>query len=160
MDNHPIENLMRSTMENIKDMIDVNTIIGDAVEVKDGSIMIPISKVSFGFVSGGSEFKSKTDTENNSKYPFGGGSGAGVSVKPVAFLVLKNDGVRLLSVDHETSIDRIIDNAPQFIEMLKNMGKGKTSDNNCCEKSTNSMHSNSDGVQDKESNCDDNSCSL
>ena len=91
MDNHPIESLMRSTMENIREMIDVNTIIGNPIETKDGSVIIPISKVTFGFVSGGSEYQSKYDTERASKLPFGGGSGAGVTVKPVAFLVMKND---------------------------------------------------------------------
>lgn len=122
MDNHPIESLMRSTMENIRDMIDVNTIIGDPVETKEGSTIIPISKVSFGFASGGSEFDSKGEGERNSKYPFGGGSGAGVSVKPVAFIIIKNDGIRLLSVDHDNTLDRIVDSVPQFIEMFKTKG--------------------------------------
>lgn len=125
MDNHPIETLMRSTMENIRNMIDVNTIIGDAIETKDGSVIIPISKVSFGFASGGSEFSSKVDEDRNSKFPFGGGSGAGVSVKPVAFLVMKNDSLRLMSVDHENTFDRIVDSLPQWMEMLKGMGKSK-----------------------------------
>jgi sporulation protein YtfJ len=130
MDNHPIESLMRSTMENIRDMIDVNTIIGDAIETKDGSVIIPISKVSFGFASGGSEFCSKVNDDRNQKYPFGGGSGAGVSVKPVAFLVMKNDSLRLMSVDHENTFDRIVDNLPQWMDMLKGMGKSKDEDCN------------------------------
>jgi sporulation protein YtfJ len=125
MDNHPIESLMRSTMENIRDMIDVNTIIGDAVETHDGSVIIPISRVSFGFASGGSEFYSKTNEEKSSQFPFGGGSGAGVSVKPVGFLVMKNDNIRLLSVDHENTFDRIVDSVPQWMEMLKGIGKSK-----------------------------------
>lgn len=125
MENHPIENLMRSTMENIRDMIDVNTIIGEAVETGEGSVIIPISKVSFGFASGGSEFYPKGDRESLSKYPFGGGCGAGVSVKPVAFLVIKNDNIRLLSVDHENTYDRLVDSIPQILEMFKGMGKNK-----------------------------------
>jgi sporulation protein YtfJ len=125
MENHPIENLMRSTMENIRDMVDVNTIIGDAVDTGEGSIIIPVSKVSFGFASGGSEFASNCEKDLVSKYPFGGGCGAGVSVKPVAFLVIKNDNVRLLSVDHDNTYDRIVDTVPQVIEMLKGMGKNK-----------------------------------
>lgn len=125
MDNHPIDNLMKSTMESLRDMIDVNTIIGEAVETKEGSFIIPISKVSFGFASGGSEFKSKNESEHSLKYPFGGGSGAGVSVKPVAFLIIKGDNIRLLSVDHENALDRLVDGIPQIIEMLKGLGKTK-----------------------------------
>ena len=129
MENHPIESLMRSTMENIKAMIDVNTIIGDPVETKDGSVIIPISKVSFGFASGGSEFETKHDNDKNYNYPFGGGSGAGVTVKPVAFLVIKYDNIRILSVDHENTIDRIVDNIPQFFEMFKSKNNSDTKDN-------------------------------
>lgn len=131
--NHPIENLMKSTMENLKDMIDVNTIVGDAVESKDGSLIIPISKVSFGFASGGSEFSSKINGSNE-KYPFGGGSGAGVTVKPVAFLVIKNDAVRLLSIDAENTYDKIVDSVPQIIDLLKGMFK-KDEKSDCCSKS-------------------------
>lgn len=129
MENHPIENLMRSTMENIRDMVDVNTIIGEPVQIGEGSVIIPISKVSFGFASGGSEFYAKGDGERTGKFPFGGGSGAGVSVKPVAFLVMKDDNIRLLSVDHENTYDRIVDGIPQIIEMLKGMGKSKDTQN-------------------------------
>jgi sporulation protein YtfJ len=128
MDNHPIESLMRSTMENIKSMIDVNTIIGDPIETKDGSVIIPISKVSFGFASGGSEFGTKRDSDKNPNYPFGGGSGAGVTVKPVAFLVIKYDSVKILSVDHENTMDRIVDNIPQFFEMFKSKGNSNNND--------------------------------
>jgi sporulation protein YtfJ len=134
MDNHPIESLMRSTMENIREMIDVNTIIGDPVETKEGSTIIPISKVSFGFASGGSEFQPKSDSEKNDKFPFGGGSGAGVSVKPVAFLIIKNDSIRVLSVDHENTFDRIVDNVPQFFEMFKS--KNNNSQDQKCDTTT------------------------
>lgn len=130
---HPVENLMRSTMENLRDMIDVNTVIGDAVETRDGSYIIPISKVTFGFASGGSEFgnQCKTPTENNTNYPFGGGSGAGVTVKPVAFLVLRDDAVRILPVDQDNTYDRIVDSVPQILDMIKgafNSDKKKNKD--------------------------------
>ncbi|MCH5138478.1 GerW family sporulation protein [Clostridiaceae bacterium UIB06] len=121
MDNHPIENLLKSTMENLKDMIDVNTIVGDAVESKDGSLIIPISKVSFGFVSGGSEFNNGAVEKADSKYPFGGGSGAGITVKPVAFLVTKGDSIRLLSLDHQNTYDKIVDSVPQLMDYIKGM---------------------------------------
>lgn len=131
MENHPIENLMKSTMENLKQMVDVNTVVGDAVHSKDGSIIIPISKVCFGFASGGSEFSSKNQKDNIQKYPFGGGSGAGVSVKPVAFLVMKNDSVRLLSVDPSNTYEKLIDSVPQIMDIIKGMiGNKNTSDKN------------------------------
>ncbi|MBE6053884.1 MAG: sporulation protein YtfJ [Clostridium sartagoforme] len=119
---HPVENLMKSTMENLRGMIDVNTVIGDAVETKDGSYIIPISKVTFGFASGGSEFGNPCTPVPNTegKYPFGGGSGAGVTVKPVAFLVLRDDAVRLLPVDQNNTYDRIVDSVPQILDMFKN----------------------------------------
>ena len=150
MDNHPIENLMRSTMESLKDMIDVNTIVGDPVESPDGTTIIPISRVCFGFASGGSEFNSIKTSDSSNQYPFGGGSGAGVTVKPVAFLVVKNDSVRLLSVDQQNTYDKIVDTAPQVIDIIKGMfnkdkcnkntedectdkDKDKTSDKEKCE---------------------------
>lgn len=130
-DKHEVENLMRSTMENLRDMIDVNTIIGDAIETSDGTCIIPISKVSFGFASGGSEFGNSTTHEASeshklNKFPFGGGSGAGVSVKPIAFLVVKNDSVKLLPVDYDTTVDRIVDSIPQVLDMLKGFLKDKS----------------------------------
>jgi sporulation protein YtfJ len=127
---HPIDNLMKSTMESLRDMIDVNTVIGDAVETKDGSYIIPISRVCFGFASGGSEFPDRTNPDKlDPKYPFGGGSGAGVTVKPVAFLVVKEDCVRLLPVDHDSTCDRIVDTVPQVIDMFKDLFKKATSNN-------------------------------
>ena len=118
---HPIESLMKSTLESLKDMIDVNTVIGDGIESPDGSFILPISKVSFGFASGGSEFpKDKNSITPEGRFPFGGGSGSGVSVKPVAFLVVKNDTVRILPVDQNNTYDRIVDTIPQVIDMLKN----------------------------------------
>lgn len=117
MEQHPIENLMKNTLENIKNMIDVNTIIGDAVHTKDGSTIIPISKVGFGFVSGGSELHcDDRKYECKPSYPFGGGAGAGVSIKPVAFLIVREDTVRMLPIDHNNSYEKIIDSLPQLVE--------------------------------------------
>lgn len=124
---HPVENLMKSTMENLRNMIDVNTVIGEAVETRDGSYIIPISKVTFGFASGGSEFGacSKSASNIDSKYPFGGGSGAGVTVKPVAFLVLRDDSVRVLPVDLDNAYDRIADSIPQVFDIVKGLFNNK-----------------------------------
>lgn len=103
---HPIEGLMKSTMSSLKEMVDVNTIVGDAVHASDGSVIIPVSKISFGFASGGSEFnrtKEKRDSLTEEKFPFGGGSGAGVALQPVGFIVVGNEQIKLLTVDEGNS---------------------------------------------------------
>lgn len=116
---------MLTAMNSIKDMIDVNTIVGEPIKINSNLTIIPISKVTLGFAAGGSEFMgetideySKKDKEEEILYrlPFGGGSGAGVKVNPVAFLVMQNDNVRLLSVEHESSIDKLLDYVPEVID--------------------------------------------
>lgn len=126
---HELENLMRSTMENLRDMIDVNTVIGDVVELEDGGCIIPISRVSLGFASGGSDFGDRERHDAEEAYPFGGGSGAGVSVRPVAFLVIKDDSVRLLNVDHDSTMDKIVDYMPQIFDFIKSFCKDSKKDN-------------------------------
>lgn len=125
MAEHPLQNLMKTAMENIKGMVDVNTIIGDPVETNDGSVIIPISRVSFGFAAGGSEFESVDDEQKNGtngNLPFGGGSGGGVTVSPVACLVVSGNGqVRMLPVDHHAMLDRLIDLAPQLVSQLQSL---------------------------------------
>ena len=127
---HPIQGLMKTAMENLKEMVDVNTIIGDAVETHDGTTIIPISRVSFGFAAGGSEFESNNEEKKKQKesdglgHPFGGGSGGGVTVQPAAFLVVTKDGqVRMLPVDRNAVFDRIMDLAPQLISQIQEMRK-------------------------------------
>ena len=130
MSEHPIEGLMTTAMNSIKDMVDVNTIIGDPIETSNNIVIIPISKVSFGFASGGSEFKGETvdeytkkDKEEAIQYrlPFGGGSGAGVSINPIAFLVIQSNNVKLMPVNHSSSIDKLLDYMPDLIEKTNNM---------------------------------------
>ena len=122
---HPIENLMLTAMNSIKDMVDVNTIIGEPIETSNNTIIIPISKVGFGFAAGGSEFKGETIDEYTQRekeeaiqyrLPFGGGSGAGVSIAPVAFLVVQPNNVKLLPVEHCSAIDRLLDYVPDLME--------------------------------------------
>ncbi|MGQ9496975.1 MAG: GerW family sporulation protein [Desulfotomaculales bacterium] len=114
---HPIEGLMKTAMESIREMVDVNTVVGDAVEAPDGTIVIPISRVAVGFAAGGGEFEAG-GAEEKAGFPFGGGSGAGVSVQPVGFLVVGKDQIRLLPVETNFAVDRLIDLAPQIIEKL------------------------------------------
>ena len=130
MKEHPIEGLMTTAMNNIKDMIDVNTIIGEPIETSNNVVIIPISKVCFGFAAGGSEFKgetigeySKKEKEEEIQYnlPFGGGAGAGVKINPVAFLVIQGNGVKLLPVEHCSSIDKLLDYMPDLMEKANNL---------------------------------------
>ena len=124
---HPIEGLMVTAMNSIQDMIDVNTIIGEPIETSNNIIIIPISKVGFGFAAGGSEFKGETINEYTKKdkeeaiqyrLPFGGGSGAGVSISPVAFLVVQQNNVKLLPVEHCSCVDRLLDYVPDMMDKL------------------------------------------
>jgi len=115
---------MKTAMENIKEMVDVNTVVGDPVESPDGTVIIPISRVSCGFAAGGGEFETSGGEGKNAPEQspfFGGGSGGGVSVQPVGFLVVGNGSVRLLPVDNNAIADRLIDMAPQFLSQLQNI---------------------------------------
>lgn len=118
---HPIEALMKTAMESIKGMIDVNTVVGEPVETRDGGTIIPVSRVSFGFAAGGGEYWTRpTDAAG---HPFGGGSGAGVTVHPVGFLVMHGDNVRLLSVDKGDVWESLANNIPQLIDQVQSMVK-------------------------------------
>lgn len=136
---HPIEGLMTTAMESIKDMVDVNTIVGDAVQAPDGTVIIPISKVSFGFAAGGGEYSSKckvitecedgsqkqSEGEGGGKHPFAGGSGAGVSINPVAFMVVGQGQIKLLPVNVNSSLEKILDLIPELIEKMNESYKKK-----------------------------------
>lgn len=124
-ENHPIEGLMLTAMSSIREMIDVNTIIGEPIETLEGLMIIPISKVSFGFAAGGSEFKGETMNEYSKKekeeeiqykLPFGGGAGAGATINPIAFLVVQNGNVRLIPIEHTSYVDRLLDYVPDLME--------------------------------------------
>ena len=130
MSEHPIESLMMTTMSSIQNMVDVNTIIGEPIESQNGITIIPISKVCFGFAAGGSEFSGETlkeynkknnDEEIEYKLPFGGGAGAGVSIHPVAFLVVQDNNVKLMSVDHDSCIDKLLDYVPDLMQKMNDM---------------------------------------
>ena len=131
MSEHPIEGLMTTAMSSIQDMIDVNTIIGEPIETSNNIVIIPISKVSFGFAAGGSEFKGETVDEYKKKekeeevqyrLPFGGGSGAGVTINPIAFLVIQGENVKLMPVNYSSSIDKLLDYIPDFLDKTNKAG--------------------------------------
>jgi|BEDMetMinimDraft_2_1075160.scaffolds.fasta_scaffold26170_2 sporulation protein YtfJ len=112
---HPIESLMKTAMDAISGMIDVNTVVGTPVETGDGTTIIPISRVSFGFLAGGGEYTALSGPGR----PFGGGSGAGVSVRPVGFLVEHAGSVRLLAVDGGDLATRLVDLAPDVVRWIQ-----------------------------------------
>lgn len=134
MKEHPIEALMEITMNNIQDMVDVNTIIGAPIDINENISIIPISKVCFGFVAGGSEFSGETIEEYNRKdkdeeiiykNPFGGGSGAGVNITPVSFMVINNGNIKLMPVEYCSTIDKIADYIPDVVEKLEKIMTNK-----------------------------------
>jgi sporulation protein YtfJ len=117
---------MKTAMESIKEMVDVNTIVGDAVETNDGTVIIPISRVAFGFAAGGGDYEPDEATPQAEAHPFGGGSGAGVSVKPVGFLVCSpSNGIRFMPVEGNLLVDRLIDLVPQALSKIQEIMKGK-----------------------------------
>jgi len=117
-----IENLMDSTLSKLKEIVNADTIIGKSINTPDGTVVIPVSKVSYGFASGGSDLCSnKTD-----KNLFGGGNGAGVSISPVAFLVISENDVKLLQIESfSSSLDRVISMAPDVIDKISKFLKNK-----------------------------------
>ena len=124
--NHNISDMLTSSMEKIQKMVDVNTIIGQPVHLGDGVTIVPITKVHIGMGGGGTDFATKSALSAK-KDPFGGGLGAGVSIDPVAFLVLKGDSVRMLPVAEpaSTTVDRIGEQAPDLIDKLADFLDGR-----------------------------------
>lgn len=113
---HEIERLMKTAMESLRQILDVNTIIGDVIQGAEGVSVVPVSRVSCGFLAGGGEY-GKPQTENG--LPFAGGSGAGISVQPVGFLVLCKEQVRLIPVSDTTPLDKLIEAVPIVSEQLQ-----------------------------------------
>jgi len=135
MKDHPIEGLMLTAMESIRSMIDVNTIIGEPMEITEDITIIPISKVGFGLAAGGSEFKDETleaylrkqNSEEEIQYrlPFGGGAGVGASISPVAFIIIQGETVKLIPVQHNNCIDKLLDYMPDLFEKINKMMEKK-----------------------------------
>ena len=127
MSEHPISNLMSETMSKIKEMVDVNTISGTPITTADGTTVIPVSKVTFGFGSGGSDFMPKHAAAGQSPLAFGGGGGAGVTVSPVCFLIISRDGgASILGVNAQasTTIDRLVEMIPGALNKVSSFMEG------------------------------------
>lgn len=118
---------MKTAMESLKGMVDVNTVVGDPVETQTGEVIVPISRVAFGFATGGGEFAARNGADQtDGDFPFAGGSGAGVSVQPVGFLVVGQGSVRMLPVEGGQPLDRLIEMAPMIIDKLRGKPKQQT----------------------------------
>ncbi len=116
MAEHPIQGLMNVTMDKIRQMVDSNTIIGKPITTEDGTTILPVSKLSFGFASAGTDFDGKNAAN---KDLFGGGSGAGVNIQPVAFLVVKDGCVRTIQLaDSSNTVDRALTMIPELVEKV------------------------------------------
>ena len=116
--NHPLNEMMTSSMAKIKDMIDVNTVIGDPITTPDGVTLIPITKVSVGYGGGGSDFVTKNYPANRDN-AFGGG--AGVTITPMAFVVIRGESVRMIPIAEpaSTSVDRIVEMVPDILDRVE-----------------------------------------
>ena len=123
----PLNDLMRSTMEKIHEMVDTNTIVGQPITTPDGVTLIPISKVSFGFGSGGADY-GKVQPKD-----FGGAAGAGVKIDPVAFLVIKEGTTRVLpvAVPASTTLDRVVEMVPDLVEKVEKYFDKKQEEEPC-----------------------------
>ena len=113
-----LPNMLQETISKIREMVDVNNVIGDPITTADGVTIIPVSKVSVGFGGGGSDFVSKN--VNKQENPFGGGVGGGVNVVPVAFIIIKGDSVRMLPVaaPANTTADRVVELVPDVLDKI------------------------------------------
>lgn len=129
MDQSPIQRMMQTTMDSLRDMVDVNTVIGDPVMATDGTTVIPVSKVCFGFVSGGGEYacgqaKKAESAGSAGELPFAGGAGAGVTVQPMGFLVMNEAGVKLIPAQNEATLDRMIELIPKAVSDISRLFTG------------------------------------
>lgn len=124
MAEHPIQGLMGVTMDKVREMVDSNTVVGDPIQAGEGITIIPVSRVTFGLATGGSDVGAKA-----SKEMFGGGSGAGVSVTPIAFLVVKDGDVRTVQIaPYYDSLDRAVGMLPELVDKLSALLKKKTAE--------------------------------
>ena len=118
----PVQELMASALEKMRDLVDSNTVIGSPIYTQDGTTILPISKISFGFVSGGTDFASKTQ-----KDLFGGAASSGASITPVGFLVIKDGSVKLMQLaEGGATVDRLINMMPEVIDRVEGFIAKKT----------------------------------
>ena len=125
-----LPNMLENTITKIREMVDVNSVIGDPITTADGVTIIPVSKVSVGFGGGGSDYVSRN--LNKQENPFGGGAGGGVKVTPIAFLIIKDGNVRMLPVGApaNTTADRIVEQVPDLLDKVAAFVDSRTNKEN------------------------------
>lgn len=123
---HPINDMMATTIQKVRDLVDANTIIGEPIVAGDVTL-IPVSKLSFGFGTGGSEYATKHQLPDKDN-AFGGGGGAGVKITPVAFLVVSGESVKLLTMAApvDNTMDRVVDMVPGLVDKITELFEKKT----------------------------------
>ena len=126
--NHPINEVLQTTMSKVKEIVDANTVVGQPITTQDGVTLIPVSRLSFGFATGGSDFGKTQNVPKN----FGGGAGAGVNVTPIAFLIVKDGSVRLLPVAPPPgdTVSRVVDLVPEMFERVTGYIDKKSAEGN------------------------------
>lgn len=131
---HPIHEVMGITMDKVRQMVDVNTVVGTPITTAEGVTVIPISKVSVGFASGGSDFATKNQPANKDN-AFGGGAGAGVNIEPVAFLVIRGESVKLIPVAPLPGgpVERVIDLVPDLVDRVVSLVEKKKAEDKAAE---------------------------
>lgn len=135
---HPIENIMHSTMEELKSIVDVNTIVGTPIIAGYENVLLPVSKVSLGFISGGGEYSNRTNSEKNAikkageafdktdeRYPFAGTAIAGMSLTPMGFVSVNNGNVKVLPAQFDSTLDRAVAQIPEIANMIYSLFKKK-----------------------------------
>ena len=114
---HPICDLLKLSNESLKNLINVNAIVGNAVKLENNITVIPISRIKCSFVAGGTEFEKNKNLEH---LPFGGATGGNVNIIPIAFLVVNQNDVKILHLENNTHlIEKVVDEIPEFIEKVK-----------------------------------------
>lgn len=126
-----IEEVMTSAMNGVKSLIDVDVIVGDPIVSSAEIKVIPLTKVTMGFVAGGGEYSTELQRIKKEEFPFAGGSGAGVSMQPIGFLVIKNKSVEIVKVDAKTALEKLIEVVPEVASFVsKNFKKSQNNTEN------------------------------
>lgn len=113
-----IEEVMRSAMNNLRSLVDIDVVVGKPIISESEMTIIPLTKVTMGFVSGGGEYNADLKERKDAEYPFSGGSGGGLSIKPIGFLVIKNKEIELVKIDSKSAIEKLIETVPEVAKFI------------------------------------------
>ena len=117
---HPIENIMSEALQNLKNIVDISTVVGDAIKTPNGTTIVPISKVTLGYIGGGGEY---VETKpKRADLPFASGSGAGLNVQPIGFLIEENDEIRYVQTNTTDNLNRLINITCDLLKKIKDKG--------------------------------------